>query len=179
MQDFHWITLKIAPKTSSIPSQDIRKFTPVSYRTLALWGCCLTPTQILYLDHSKQGIGYHWPCAILGWLFIVVAVDVVTAVKGYLRDTIQTLLWAMFTLIVQEMKEVVSKYMNLHIFLLFMLNKKTYLPEDILNLRKIIYNLVILLVREFDGWHNNHYLHKVFNHYEEVRIMDRCASYKH
>ena len=97
----------------------------------------------------------------------------------YLRDTIQTLLWAMFTLIVQEMKEVVSKYMNLHIFLLFMLNKKTYLPEDILNLRKIIYNLVILLVREFDGWHNNHYLHKVFNHYEEVRIMDRCASYKH
>ena len=29
---------KIATKASSMPSQDIWKFTPVSYRTSALWG---------------------------------------------------------------------------------------------------------------------------------------------
>ena len=31
------------------PSQDVWKFTPVSYRTLALWGRCPAPTQLLQL----------------------------------------------------------------------------------------------------------------------------------
>ena len=38
MQNSHWISWKIATKASNMPSQDIWKFTPVSYRTSALWG---------------------------------------------------------------------------------------------------------------------------------------------
>ena len=47
--------------------QDVSKFPPVSYRTSALWGRCPALSTTL-LDLSKQGIGYRWPCAILGWL---------------------------------------------------------------------------------------------------------------
>ena len=45
-------------------SQDVWKFTPLSYRTLA-------PHFPSSADHYKQGIGYRWPCAILGWLVII------------------------------------------------------------------------------------------------------------
>ena len=41
----------------NIPSQDVRKFTPAS--------CSHSNSSA---NHSKQGIGYSWPCAILGWL---------------------------------------------------------------------------------------------------------------
>ena len=40
MKKPHWILWKIAPKASNMPSQDVWKFTPVSYRTSALWGRC-------------------------------------------------------------------------------------------------------------------------------------------
>ena len=39
-QNSHWISLVIAHKASNMPSQDIWKFTPLSYRTSALLGCC-------------------------------------------------------------------------------------------------------------------------------------------
>ena len=47
MQNSHKISWKIATKASNIPSQDIWKFTLMSYRTLALWGRCpaLTPSR--------------------------------------------------------------------------------------------------------------------------------------
>ena len=34
-------------KASNMSSQDVWKFPPVSYRTLALWGCCPTLTSLL------------------------------------------------------------------------------------------------------------------------------------
>ena len=39
----------------------------MSDRTSALWGLCPFHSTTS-LDHPKQGIGYGWPCAILGWL---------------------------------------------------------------------------------------------------------------
>ena len=40
--------MEIAPKAWNMPTQDVSKFTPVSYRTLALWGGC--PALILLLQ---------------------------------------------------------------------------------------------------------------------------------
>ena len=37
-------------------SQDVRKFTPVSYRTLALWGRCPAPTQLLQLITPSRAL---------------------------------------------------------------------------------------------------------------------------
>ena len=55
MQISHSISWKIAP---NMPSQDIWKFTPVSYRTSALWGHCPALTPILQLtvtaDHVRS-----------------------------------------------------------------------------------------------------------------------------
>ena len=41
-----------------MPSQDVRKFTPVSYRTLALLGCCPALTQ-LFPPSRALGIAEH------------------------------------------------------------------------------------------------------------------------
>ena len=62
--------LNQSSKAWNMPPQDIWKFTPVFYRTSALWGRCPSLTPISSLDHSEQGIGYRWPCAILGWLVV-------------------------------------------------------------------------------------------------------------
>ena len=40
-----------------MPSQDVCKFTPVSYRTLALWGCCPTLTTLLQLITPSRASG--------------------------------------------------------------------------------------------------------------------------
>ena len=53
----YWISWKIAPKAWNMPSQDVRKFTPVSYRTSALWGCCPAPTPLLQLITPSRASG--------------------------------------------------------------------------------------------------------------------------
>ena len=60
----HLITWKIAPKASNVPSQDIWKFTPVSYRTAALWGRCpaLTPLLQLITPSRASGTADHVRC---------------------------------------------------------------------------------------------------------------------
>ena len=40
-----------------MPSQDVRKFTPVSYRTSALWGCCPAFTPHLQLITPSRAFG--------------------------------------------------------------------------------------------------------------------------
>ena len=50
MQNSHRISWKIATKALNMPSQDIWKFTPMSYRTSALWGRCPAPTPLLQLE---------------------------------------------------------------------------------------------------------------------------------
>ena len=47
MQNSQWISWKITP---NMPSKDVWKFTPVSYRTLALWGRCPAFTPLLQLS---------------------------------------------------------------------------------------------------------------------------------
>ena len=39
------------------PYQDVWKFTPVSYRTLALWGRCPAPTPLLHLITLSRASG--------------------------------------------------------------------------------------------------------------------------
>ena len=57
MQNFHWISWKIAPKASNMPSQDVWKFTSVSYRTSALWNRCPALTLLFQLITSSRASG--------------------------------------------------------------------------------------------------------------------------
>ena len=57
MQNPYWISWKIAPKASNMPSQDVWKFTPVSYRTSALWGRCPALTPLLQLITPSRASG--------------------------------------------------------------------------------------------------------------------------
>ena len=66
---------KIAPKASNMPSQDVWKFTPVSYRTSALWGRCPKRrnhdlnTNIYSKGNERKGTGkwvQNW--VLEGWL---------------------------------------------------------------------------------------------------------------
>ena len=57
MKNSYWITWKVATKASNMPSQGLWKFTPVSYRTLALWGCCPALTPILQLITPSRASG--------------------------------------------------------------------------------------------------------------------------
>ena len=69
-----------------MPSQDVWKFTPVSYRTSALWGRCPALTPILQLITPSRASGtadhvrslddlflgakkhlYNWLCPLVGW----------------------------------------------------------------------------------------------------------------
>ena len=61
MQNSHWISWKIAPKASNMPSQDIWKFSPVSYRTSAFWGRypALTPLLQLITPSRASGTADH------------------------------------------------------------------------------------------------------------------------
>ena len=51
------ITRKVTPKASNVPSQDVWKFTPVSYRTSALWGRCPALTPLLQLITPSRALG--------------------------------------------------------------------------------------------------------------------------
>ena len=64
MQNSHWISWKIAFKAWNMPSQDVRKFTPVSCRTSALWGRCpaLTPLLQLITQSRASGTADHVRC---------------------------------------------------------------------------------------------------------------------
>ena len=57
MQNSHWIAWKTAAKASNLPSQDIWNFTPVSYRTSALWGRCPALTPLLQLITPSRASG--------------------------------------------------------------------------------------------------------------------------
>ena len=57
MQNFYCMTWKVAAKASNMPSQDVWKFTPVSYRTSALWGRCPTLTAFLQLITPSRASG--------------------------------------------------------------------------------------------------------------------------
>ena len=59
MQNSYQIIWKIATKASDMPSQDVWKFTPVSYKTSALSGRYPALTPVFQLrNHSEQCIGY-------------------------------------------------------------------------------------------------------------------------
>ena len=47
----------MALKASNAPSQDVWKFTPVSYRTSALWGRCPALTPLLHLITATRATG--------------------------------------------------------------------------------------------------------------------------
>ena len=68
IQCSHWITRKVAPKASNVPSQDIWKFTPCVLQDISLLGPLPCTHSTSAVNHSKQSIGYRWPCEILGWL---------------------------------------------------------------------------------------------------------------
>ena len=70
MENSHRISWKIAPKASNMPSQDIWKFTPVSYRTLALWGRCPALTPLLQLITPSRASGTTDHVQSLDYLFI-------------------------------------------------------------------------------------------------------------
>ena len=57
MQNSYGITWKVATKASNMPSQDVWKFTPVSYRTSALWGRCPALTPLLQLITPSRASG--------------------------------------------------------------------------------------------------------------------------
>ena len=57
MQNSHWIAWKTAAKASNMPSQDVWNFTPVSYRTSALWGRCPALTPLLQLITPSRASG--------------------------------------------------------------------------------------------------------------------------
>ena len=57
MQSSHWISWKIDTKAANMPSQDVWKFTPVSYRTSALWGRCPALTPLLQLITTSRASG--------------------------------------------------------------------------------------------------------------------------
>ena len=61
MLNSHWISWIIAPKAWNVSSQDVRKFTSVSYRTSALWGRypALTPLLQLITPSGTSGTADH------------------------------------------------------------------------------------------------------------------------
>ena len=61
MQNSYRVAWKTATKASNMPSQDIWNFTPVSYRTSALWGRCpaLTPLFQLITPSRASGTADH------------------------------------------------------------------------------------------------------------------------
>ena len=64
IQCSHRITWKIAPKTFS-GRLEIYPCVPQDIGPLGPLPCSHSTSSA---DHSKQGIRYRWPCAILGWL---------------------------------------------------------------------------------------------------------------
>ena len=57
MQNSHWIAWKTAAKASNMPSQGVWNFTPVSYRTSALWGRCPALPSLLQLITPSRASG--------------------------------------------------------------------------------------------------------------------------
>ena len=57
LQTFAFNNLNHSSQAWYIPPQDVRKFTPVSYRTSALWGRCPALTPLLHLITASRATG--------------------------------------------------------------------------------------------------------------------------
>ena len=56
--------------------------------------------------------------------------------------------------------------------ILYLLSKRQFSPSDKRSLKKVIYNQVVLLGKEFDAYYLSNYNHKVFGHSDEVICAD-------
>ena len=79
--------------------------------------------------------------------------------------------------LIQDKREAVKQYFMLNRFLLFLMSKRKYNREDLIDLRKVTYHLAILLAKEFTGYSSSHYLHKALAHTEEVNKTIWPLSY--